>query len=70
MKPGIITSFCLPKNGSQQQMPLVYSLNAVFINESMPQSDRLVKLNQIAIQQMQILLQDNNLNKLEDTKDE
>lgn len=31
------------------------NLNAVFINENMPQSERLVKLNQIAIQQMNVL---------------
>lgn len=31
------------------------NLNAVFINEKMPQRDRLIKLNKIAIQQMQIL---------------
>jgi len=31
------------------------NLNAVFINEGLSQSDRLVKLNQIAIQQMNIL---------------
>lgn len=31
------------------------NLNAVFINEKMPQKDRLIKLNQIAIQQMSIL---------------
>ena len=31
------------------------NLNAVFINDSMAQSERLVKLNQIAIQQMRIL---------------
>jgi hypothetical protein len=31
------------------------NLNAVFINENMPQAERLVKLNQIAIQQMNIL---------------
>lgn len=31
------------------------SLNAVFINEEIPQKERLVKLNQIAIQQMKIL---------------
>lgn len=31
------------------------NLNAVFINDGMPQSERLVKLNQIAIQQMRIL---------------
>lgn len=31
------------------------NLNAVFINEGMPQSERLVKLNKIAIQQMKVL---------------
>jgi hypothetical protein len=31
------------------------NLNAVFINENMPQRERLIKLNQIAIQQMKIL---------------
>lgn len=31
------------------------NLNAVFINENMPQRERLVKLNQIAIQQMKVL---------------
>ena len=31
------------------------NLNAVFINEGMPQQERLQKLNQIAIQQMTVL---------------
>ena len=31
------------------------SLNAVFINEGLSQRERLIKLNQIAIQQMRIL---------------
>ena len=31
------------------------NLNAVFINEIIPQTDRLIRLNKIAIQQMQIL---------------
>jgi hypothetical protein len=31
------------------------NLNAVFINEKMPQQERLLKLNQIAIQQMNVL---------------
>jgi hypothetical protein len=37
--------------------------NAVLINDGMPQGERLVKLNQIAIQQMQVL-EDNNGRKL------
>ncbi len=36
------------------------NLNAVFINEKMPQHERLVKLNQIAIQQMRVLEDANN----------
>ena len=32
------------------------SLNAVFINEGLPQKERLIKLNQIAIRQMQVLV--------------
>ncbi len=31
------------------------NLNAVFIQEKLPQKERLVKLNQIAIQQMKVL---------------
>ena len=31
------------------------NLNAVFINENIPQNERLIKLNHIAIQQMKIL---------------
>lgn len=36
------------------------NLNAVLINEGISQSDRLVKLNQIAIQQMKVLEEVNN----------
>ena len=39
------------------------NINAVFINDGMPQGERLVKLNQIAIQQMQVL-EDNEGRKL------
>lgn len=31
------------------------NINAVFINDGIPQSERLIKLNRIAIQQMRIL---------------
>ncbi len=31
------------------------NLNAVFINDGLPQSERLIKLNKIAIQQMNVL---------------
>jgi hypothetical protein len=40
------------------------NLNAVFINEGMNQSERLSKLNQIAIGQMKILLQENTTKRL------
>ena len=36
------------------------NLNAVFIDQGLPQGERLVKLNQIAIQQMKVLDGDNN----------
>lgn len=43
------------------------NLNAVFIDQGIPQSERLIKLNQIAIHQMGILERDeNNLNLLKD----
>lgn len=40
------------------------NLNALFIEQGMPQSERLIKLNQIAIHQMSILDSDNNERKL------
>ncbi len=39
------------------------NINAVLINDGMPQGERLIKLNQIAIQQMQVL-EDNSNRKL------
>lgn len=41
------------------------NLNAVFINESMPQSERLKKLNTIAISQMKLLTEDHRVSKLD-----
>ena len=40
------------------------NLNAIFIEQGMPQSERLMKLNQIAIHQMSVLESDNNDRKL------
>jgi len=40
------------------------NLNALFINEKLSQSKRLVKLNEIAIQQMKLLTEDRNVKKL------
>ena len=40
------------------------NINAVLINDGIPQGERLVKLNQIAIQQMQVLEGDGNRNLL------
>ena len=40
------------------------NINAVLINEGVPQGERLVKLNQIAIQQMQVLEGNGNRNLL------
>lgn len=36
------------------------NLNAVFINDGIPQTERLVKLNQVAIQQMKVLEESEN----------
>jgi len=41
------------------------SLNAHFINENIPQEQRVKKLNQVAIKQMQILLSDVSIKKIE-----
>jgi len=41
------------------------NLNALFINEGHSQKERLIKLNKIAIQQMKILTEDNNIKKIE-----
>ncbi|MGL4944343.1 MAG: hypothetical protein ACRC46_14270 [Thermoguttaceae bacterium] len=38
----------------------IENLNAVFINDGLPQKDRLVRLNQIAIQQMRVLCEVEN----------
>jgi hypothetical protein len=34
--------------------------NAVFVDQGIPQGERLIKLNQIAIQQMKVLKNDGN----------
>ena len=41
------------------------NLNAVFIDQGLPQSERLIKLNQIAIQQMKVLEDNQNRNLLQ-----
>ena len=41
------------------------NLNALFIKENISQSERLIKLNSIAIQQMKILVDDKNIKQLE-----
>ena len=45
------------------------NLNAVFIEQGLKQSVRLKKLNQIAIQQMKILLQDTSVKVLDENKE-
>ena len=44
------------------------NLNAVFINEGIPQAERLVKLNAIAISQMRRLTEDHRLLQLDEAK--
>ncbi|MCI0501809.1 MAG: KilA-N domain-containing protein, partial [Epsilonproteobacteria bacterium] len=45
------------------------SLNAHFINENIPQEQRVKKLNEVAIKQMSILLNDNNMKRFENSSD-
>jgi len=45
------------------------SLNAVFINEGMPQAERLTKLNAVAINQMRILVEDDRVKRLPKSKE-
>ena len=45
------------------------SLNAVFINEGMPQAERLAKLNAVAINQMRILIEDDGIKRLPKAKE-
>jgi len=40
------------------------NLNALFISEKMSQTDRLLRLNQLAIEQMKLLTADDRLPKL------
>ena len=42
------------------------NLNAHFVNDGLPQVERLVKLNKIAIQQMKLLTDDSGIKKLKD----
>jgi len=44
------------------------NLNAVFINDGMPQSERLAKLNAIAIGQMKVLTEDHRVLTLDSPK--
>ena len=44
------------------------TLNAHFIHEGLAQKDRLIRLNQIAIQQMRLLTSDNSIKKLDESK--
>ena len=45
------------------------NMNAVFINEGISQSERLAKLNAIAISQMKVLTEDHRLLQLESADD-
>jgi hypothetical protein len=42
------------------------NLNAHFINDGLPQEERLLKLNKTAIHQMKLLTEDNQINKLDE----
>ena len=44
-------------------------MNAVFINEGIPQTERLAKLNAIAINQMKVLTEDHRILQLDAADD-
>ncbi len=46
------------------------NLNALFINDGLPQETRLERLNKIAIQQMRILTSDSGMKRLEGKSNE
>jgi hypothetical protein len=58
----------LPSNlplGSRLSLNFISSnLNAHFIHDGLPQGERLLKLNQIAIHQMKLLTEDHQIKKL------
>ena len=56
-----IKSRLIPDEVTREQANIIY---AVLINDGMPQGERLVKLNQIAIQQMQVLEENSGRNLL------
>ena len=45
------------------------NLNAVFINEGVPQTERLAKLNTIAISQMKVLTEDHRMLQFDEAKE-
>lgn len=54
-----------------QRIEVAYNgINGVWIEESLPQPERLQRLNQVAIQKMQLLTQDSAAKKLKGGKDE
>ena len=44
-------------------------MNAVFINEGIPQTERLAKLNAIAINQMKVLTEDHGMLQFDEAKE-
>ena len=66
-----VTEFRNIKNQSGSNgfvLPNLENLNALFINEGISQSERLAKLNHVAIQQMRLLTDDSGVKKLEGGK--
>lgn len=56
-----VTSVTTPTFRSLCACPTWENLNAVFINEGVPQTERLAKLNTIAISQMKVLTEDHRM---------
>ena len=64
--PGISGNIRDYANGAQLVcLANMESLNAHFIGEDVPQSERLIRLNQIAIQQLRLLMEDREIRQIE-----
>ena len=60
----MVISAIRPTQGTTDTSSKIENLNALFISQGLTQSDRLARLNEIAIQQMRLLITDNRLPRL------
>lgn len=63
------TSVTMPMYHKLVCLSNLENLNAVFINEGIPQTERLAKLNAIAISQMKVLTEDHRMLQFDEAKE-